>query len=202
MMLAPALTPLSGLDATLAAQGFAVLNAQGLGEMLSAPPEALATWPAYWDRLPADGYLRDGGRYRRRRHSCFIVEGEVVTQVPHRPHWQPVSYNALHGGIQRHFEPIEPARYLDPEAAAAGERAAKGRWRRPGFRSRSQWISSEHTVRLPSFTKVTSVAATVVSLPLSLEESDPHAASVSPSASARTGASVRVIRVMWCLSCA
>lgn len=114
MMLAPALTPLSGLDATLAAQGFAVLNAQGLGEMLSAPPGALAAWPAYWDRLPADGYLRDGGRYRRRRHSCFIVEGEVVTQVPHRPHWQPVSYNALHGGIQRHFEPIEPSLVADP----------------------------------------------------------------------------------------
>jgi hypothetical protein len=28
--------------------------------------------------------------------------------VPHRAHWQPVEYNALHGGIERWFEPVEP----------------------------------------------------------------------------------------------
>jgi hypothetical protein len=32
----------------------------------------------------------------------------VLSQVPHRAHWQPVSYNALHGGLERWFEPIEP----------------------------------------------------------------------------------------------
>jgi hypothetical protein len=26
--------------------------------------------------------------------------------MPHRAHWQPVEYNALHGGMQRMFEPI------------------------------------------------------------------------------------------------
>jgi hypothetical protein len=26
--------------------------------------------------------------------------------VPHRAHWQPVEYNALHGGMQRWFEPM------------------------------------------------------------------------------------------------
>jgi hypothetical protein len=30
-------------------------------------------------------------------------------QTPHRAHWQPLSYNALHGGIERWFEPMEPA---------------------------------------------------------------------------------------------
>jgi hypothetical protein len=34
--------------------------------------------------------------------------GELV-QVPHRAHYQPLDYNALHGGIERWFEPIEPA---------------------------------------------------------------------------------------------
>ena len=29
--------------------------------------------------------------------------------VAHRAHWQPTSYNALHGGMERWFEPIEPA---------------------------------------------------------------------------------------------
>jgi hypothetical protein len=28
--------------------------------------------------------------------------------VAHRAHWQSTSYNALHGGIERWFEPVEP----------------------------------------------------------------------------------------------
>jgi hypothetical protein len=38
-----------------------------------------------------------------------VAEGGKVSQVPHRPHWQPVEYNALHGGMQRWFEPMQPA---------------------------------------------------------------------------------------------
>src|SRR5262249_20981325 len=30
------------------------------------------------------------------------------------PHWQPVDYNALHGGIERHFEPVAAALADDP----------------------------------------------------------------------------------------
>jgi hypothetical protein len=37
------------------------------------------------------------------------VEGGAVAQVPHRAHWQPLEYNALHGGMQRWFEPMLPA---------------------------------------------------------------------------------------------
>jgi hypothetical protein len=60
--------------------------------------------------LPRDEYLRDGGHYRARRHSCFVYAPAGALQaVPHRPHWQPTSYNALHGGLTRWFEPIEPA---------------------------------------------------------------------------------------------
>lgn len=60
-----------------------------------------------WDDLPPDGYLRDGGRYRFRRHGCFVADGEQLTQAPHRAHWQPLDYNALHGGIQRWYVPLE-----------------------------------------------------------------------------------------------
>jgi hypothetical protein len=35
-----------------------------------------------------------------------VVEGDQVLQVPHRAHWQSLDYNALHGGMQRWFEPI------------------------------------------------------------------------------------------------
>ncbi len=34
--------------------------------------------------------------------------------MPHRAHWQPVEYNALHGGIQRWFEPLPPELVQDP----------------------------------------------------------------------------------------
>ena len=56
--------------------------------------------------LPNDRYLLDGGHYRQRRHSCFIVKDRAVEPVPQRPHWQSLEYNALHGGIERHFEPM------------------------------------------------------------------------------------------------
>ncbi|WP_129776281.1 2OG-Fe dioxygenase family protein [Peristeroidobacter soli] len=60
-----------------------------------------------WNQLPRDAYLRDGGRYRSRRHSCFIQEqGNGLQLVPHRAHWQPTEYNALHGGMERWFEPM------------------------------------------------------------------------------------------------
>ena len=50
--------------------------------------------------------MRDGGRYRRRRHARFVVENGQFRRVPHRPHWQPIEYNALHGGMERLFEPM------------------------------------------------------------------------------------------------
>lgn len=59
-----------------------------------------------WNDLPPDGYLRDGGRYRRRRHACSVAEGDTLSAVPHRAHWQPLDYNALHGGLERWFEPV------------------------------------------------------------------------------------------------
>ncbi len=83
-----------------------VLDAAALCQLLPATQVELNTLRPSWDELPADTYLRDGGRYRRRRHSCFVVEGDSVQLVAHRAHWQPLEYNALHGGLERWFEPI------------------------------------------------------------------------------------------------
>ena len=55
----------------------------------------------FWGHLPRDPHLKDGGRYRRRHHSCFVVNNTAVAPVPHRLHWQPLAYNALHGGMHR-----------------------------------------------------------------------------------------------------
>jgi hypothetical protein len=59
-----------------------------------------------WNAMPTDEYLKDGGKYRKRRHSSFKFENDALAQVPHRAHWQPLTYNALHGGMTRWFEPM------------------------------------------------------------------------------------------------
>jgi hypothetical protein len=107
MELVPAFTYPNQLGAQLAQEGYAVLSADGVCELTGCSPDDLAAMHPSWDRLQPDAYLKDGGHYRRRRHSCFVVEGGHVTQAPHRAHWQPVEYNALHGGMQRWFEPME-----------------------------------------------------------------------------------------------
>ncbi|MDE2396751.1 MAG: 2OG-Fe dioxygenase family protein [Burkholderiales bacterium] len=111
---APPVAELAAADSLLASSGFAVLDAASLARLAAAAPADFARWAPLWNDLPADRYLRDGGRYRRRRHGSFIVEAGRVEAVPARAHWQPLEYNALHGGIERWFEPLAPALQGDP----------------------------------------------------------------------------------------
>lgn len=110
----PPYVPLNGLDDALARTGLALLSAADVRQWLHTDAAALDALHESWDRLPPDTFLKDGGRYRRRRHSCFVVEGDRLRQVPHRAHWQPLEYNALHGGMQRWFEPMEPGVAASP----------------------------------------------------------------------------------------
>ena len=93
------------------AKGFCVVAPGALNACFGVTAAALSTLDATWNDLPRDGYLKDGGKYRARRHSSFVqtMTPPTMTQSPHRAHWQPVDYNALHGGIERWFEPIAPA---------------------------------------------------------------------------------------------
>lgn len=86
-----------------------MVSPAGLCAAIGAPLADLQALQPTWSDLPPDHYLRDGGSYRRRRHSCFVVDGDLVQRMAHRAHWQPFEYNALHGGLQRWFEPIAPA---------------------------------------------------------------------------------------------
>ena len=94
------------LTEALQTTGYAVLNPANALELLGCTSQDAATWLPSWSDLPQDAYLKDGGHYRCRRHSCFVVSGESVKQTEHRAHWQPLEYNALHGGMQRMFEPM------------------------------------------------------------------------------------------------
>jgi hypothetical protein len=113
-VLAPPFIDFRQADQRLRERGFAVLDAAGMAQLLDTVPARLDDWRAFWDDLPPDRYLRDGGHYRRRRHSCFVVQGDKVARVPQRAHWQPVEYNALHGGIERWFDPMDPAWVAQP----------------------------------------------------------------------------------------
>ncbi|MEO5566105.1 MAG: 2OG-Fe dioxygenase family protein [Luteimonas sp.] len=103
----PPYTPPATLLSQLRGHGYAVLSPTTVEVLCGLGMAALEALEPSWDQLVEDHYLKDGGRYRSRRHSCFVAGAGEVVQVPHRAHWQSVDYNALHGGMHRWFEPIE-----------------------------------------------------------------------------------------------
>lgn len=141
----PPLTPLPDCPDQMARHGYAVLDADSLARLAGWPGPPV-DWRPLWDDLPPDQYLRDGGRYRRRRHGSFVVQGDEVQAQPHRAHWQPVAYNALHGGIERWFEPLQPGLTADPRWAQllrALARVADGL--HPGT---ARWYTEAHVFRI------------------------------------------------------
>ena len=110
----PTYTPLNHLADELQTHGYAVLTPDSVAQFAHCGLSQLDALKPGWADLPPDTYLKDSGSYRQRRHSCFIVDQAGVKQTPHRSHWQPIAYNALHGGIKRLFEPVLPAWIAQP----------------------------------------------------------------------------------------
>lgn len=141
----PPFTPPEEVATALRQEGYAVLSPKGTGDWLGMPLSELEAMRPDWEHLPPDEYLKDGGRYRTRRHACFVAEGDALVQAPHRAHWQPVEYNALHGGIERWFEPVEPALADDPLwqrlLVVLGERAS-------ALRGPQAWYVEAHPFRI------------------------------------------------------
>jgi len=129
-------------------QGSAVMAPESLRHWLGCEEAELAALAPFWNDLPPDLYLRDGGRYRFRRHGSFVLDSraaEPVQQVPHRAHWQPLDYNALHGGLERWFEPMAQAATALPiwpklllALAAAADR----------LRGAQPWYAEAHQFRI------------------------------------------------------
>ncbi|MDF1484383.1 2OG-Fe dioxygenase family protein [Ramlibacter sp. H39-3-26] len=148
----PPFTAPDKLDAALRGTGFAVLDPASAAAWAGCSIAELDALRPGWDDLPPDAYLRDGGRYRRRRHACFVVaQGGAVRQAPHRAHWQPVEYNALHGGMQRWFASIHAefvarpvwTRLMQALARTAGALAAAQGRGNPG-----PWFVEAHQFRI------------------------------------------------------
>ncbi len=95
-------------DEALRQHGYAFVPAPAMRSLLDAG--ALQRWDQFaasWDRLGLDRYMADGGRYRRRRHAVFSIGRAGIERKPHQPHYQSRDYNALNGGIERWFTPVE-----------------------------------------------------------------------------------------------
>ncbi len=106
------------LTTLLQRDGYALLRPQDTAALCGASMADLHALVASWDRLEPDNYLKDGGRYRKRRHACFIQHGAALALQPQRAHWQPLEYNALHGGMRRMFAPVEQSTMALPGWAA------------------------------------------------------------------------------------
>ena len=141
----PPLTPLAQLDSALSGQGYAVLAGADMLRLAGAAPEQFAAWAPLWNDLASDDYLKDGGRYRCRRHGSFLVTHDSLYHVPHRAHWQSLSYNALHGGIERWFEPLPVALSADPAWAHLLMALAA---RADALRGRDRWYVEAHLFRI------------------------------------------------------
>ena len=131
----------------LSESGCALLTPQQLHAACAVQLAELDSLSGSWNRLPRDTYLLDGGRYRFRRHSCFIHElaSDSLELVPHRAHWQPRDYNALHGGLERWFEPIESS-VLDAPGWAHLLRALGGLF--ATVRPVPRWYIEAHQFRI------------------------------------------------------
>ena len=113
-MFQPPFSSLDMLVADVRDHGYALLPPSDVERLIGcARAELDALLPA-WDDLPPDEYLRDGGRYRYRRHASYRLQGNELEGVPHRAHWQSLDYNALHGGMLRWFEPVGDATRAQP----------------------------------------------------------------------------------------
>lgn len=104
--------PFTSVDALLPAMrehGYAVLTAESVATLCGASAGDFNPLRDSWNALAPDLYLRDDGDYRKRRHACFVIDEAKIERAPHRAHWQSRDYNALHGGLERWFEPIDDA---------------------------------------------------------------------------------------------
>jgi hypothetical protein len=107
-MFTPPYSPLHNVTTQLSQRGYAIVAGADVIRLVKEESGDLSDLNTSWNHLQYDAYLKDGGRYRKRRHSSFVLSHDRLQLVDHRAHWQPLEYNALHGGMRRWFEPISP----------------------------------------------------------------------------------------------
>ena len=146
----PAEAEAEALAARLARDGYAFVGAAGMGRILEAA--GAADWNGYarsWDDLAPDRFMADGGRYRRRRFSCFSVSAGGLALKPPQPHFQPRDNNPLNGGVARVIAPVRDDIAVHPanRAVLSACRDAFGR-ATPAPRRPARWHAEMHQFRI------------------------------------------------------
>ncbi|WP_431282642.1 2OG-Fe dioxygenase family protein [Humitalea sp. 24SJ18S-53] len=135
--------------AALTEQGFYRIAPLEMAGLLgaTATPTALADFAASWSRLETDGFMADGGRYRRRRHANFAAVAGVPGQRrgEHRPHFQASVHNSLNGGVDRWFAPVEAA---VGDSAVLGALLELGRGAADTLFGARDWFTEMHQFRI------------------------------------------------------
>ncbi len=149
-LLVAARPPAAGaLRAEVAERGFARVSGAAVAALLGpgGAEAALDGFAGSWDRLEADAFMADGGRYRRRRHANFAARRGAPGHArgPHRPHFQEVAHNSLNGGVERWFAPVE-----DAVAEGAPMRAllGLGRGLADALHGERDWFVEAHQFRI------------------------------------------------------
>jgi len=128
--------------------GFCFVSDQLMRSVLS--DVALAAWPSFahsWNDLTMDAYMRDAGRYRKRRHAAFNVSANgAITALPAQPHYQSLDYNPLNGGIARHFAPMLTENTHNPLFLELLQRFAE--LVRPLRTDVNSWLAEAHQFRI------------------------------------------------------
>lgn len=145
----PPYNDLASLENNLKANGFALINPSDFSSFTAQTIKQWEEIQTYWNNLPPDNYLKDGGHYRKRRHSSLIIDKDKIAVAPHRPHWQPISYNALHGGIDRWFEPCNQEFLDNPGIKNLLLGLAKTFWKNKELNESSNpWFVEVHQFRI------------------------------------------------------
>jgi hypothetical protein len=109
ILFSPPYIPLTRCVSSLQEKGFALLSSKDFFSLSEHGENDWYELAQSWNHLALDEYLKDGGKYRKRKHASVIVTSESIEFPAYRPHYQPVSYNALHGGMNRFFTPCDSA---------------------------------------------------------------------------------------------
>jgi hypothetical protein len=135
------------LAAQVQAEGFGRLRPAETQLLLSLHPGDLADFAASWQRLETDGFMADGGRYRRRRLANFMAFPGDARHVRglHRPHFQAQAHNSLNGGVDRWFAPVEDAVVANPATQAL---LALGRGVADALQPDTPWFVEMHQFRI------------------------------------------------------
>lgn len=104
-----------GVAGDLATTGCAFVPGRRLSQALQLAPADWAVFARHWERLALDRHMGDGGTYRYRRYGALRWRaGRGGELLPHGPYRQSLQVNPLNGGIDRHFEPLEPTLVQHP----------------------------------------------------------------------------------------